>query len=64
MTQFTRRKFIATTALGTAAAMFPFSGYLFAEETRVRPKRLFAARADDARALRKSRGRDEVARRG
>ena len=37
MTQFTRRKFIATTALGTAAAMFPFSGYLFAEETRVRP---------------------------
>jgi tyrosinase len=37
MTQFTRREFIATTALGTAAAMFPFSGYLFAEETRVRP---------------------------
>ncbi len=64
MAQFTRREFIATTALGTAAAMFPFSSYLFAEENACPSERLFAARADDALALyerpwavMKSRGR-------
>jgi tyrosinase len=50
MAQVTRRKFIATTALGTAAAFTPFSTGLLAQEMRARPN-VYSARGQAMLAL-------------